>query len=104
MQFHPKNTPETISEGQKSKIFLGGACPQTPLAGALRALKSHTGTPLFKILDSPLVLDDDILLVVIIWRPRNELPESLLYMQILPIHSISITKTVACTDSALQEL
>ena len=25
---HPKNAPETISEGQKSKIFLGGACPQ----------------------------------------------------------------------------
>ena len=46
--FHHKITPETISEGQKSKIFLGEH-PQTPLAGALLA-----GTPLFKILDPPL--------------------------------------------------
>ena len=49
LQFHPKNTPELISEGQKSKAF-----PQTPLADALRALKSHNGTLLFKILDPPL--------------------------------------------------
>ena len=33
-----------------------GACPQTPLAGALCALKSHTGTSLFKIIDPPLVM------------------------------------------------
>ena len=25
--------------------FPGGACPQTPLEGVLRALQSHTGTP-----------------------------------------------------------
>ena len=32
LQFHHKSTPETVSEGQKSKVFLGGkACPQTPL-------------------------------------------------------------------------
>ena len=34
--------------------FPGGACPQTPLEGALRALQSHNGTPLSKILDPPL--------------------------------------------------
>ena len=30
LQFYPKNTPETISEGQKSKIFLGGHAPRSP--------------------------------------------------------------------------
>ena len=34
--------------------FSWGACPHIPLAGALCALKSHTGTPFFKILDPPL--------------------------------------------------
>ena len=43
---------------QKSKILLGGrgACPQIPLTGALRALKSHTGTLLFKTLDPPMII------------------------------------------------
>jgi len=30
-----KNVPEVISEGLKIKKFSGGACPQTPLQGAL---------------------------------------------------------------------
>ena len=30
-----KSAPEAISEGLKLKNFLGGACPQTPLQGAL---------------------------------------------------------------------
>ena len=54
LQFHPKSTPETISEDHKIIKFSwggGGACPQTSLAGALRA---RTGTPLSKILDPPL--------------------------------------------------
>ena len=68
LQFHPKNTPELISEGQKSKAF-----PQTPLADALRALKSHNGTLLFKILDPPLPCQCNdrlrlIVLVVRIWK------------------------------------
>ena len=45
------------SEGQKSKILLGegggGHFPETPLAGALCV---HTGKPLFKILDLPLIV------------------------------------------------
>ena len=36
--FQPKIAPETISGGLKCKIFPGGECPQTPLAGTLRAL------------------------------------------------------------------
>ena len=49
--FHHKITPETISEGQKSQIFLGGISPDTPSRRAKRAL---AGTPLFKILDPAL--------------------------------------------------
>jgi len=30
-----KNVPEVISEGLKIKKFSGGACPHTPLEGAL---------------------------------------------------------------------
>ena len=37
LQFHPKNTPETILDGQNFP-WGGGACPQTPLTGALRVL------------------------------------------------------------------
>ena len=40
-------------QSQKVRNFRRGPCPQTPLAGALRPLKS-LGTPLFKILDPPL--------------------------------------------------
>ena len=52
--------PKAISEGLKSKIFLGGHVPDVPLplAHTLCALYSishvHNGTPLFKILDPPL--------------------------------------------------
>ena len=49
--FHHKITPETISEGQKSQMFLGGMSLDTPSRRAKQAL---AGTPLFKILDLPL--------------------------------------------------
>ena len=47
MQFHPNNTPETVSEGQKSKIFLGVQAPYTRFNRILEP-------PFFKILDPPL--------------------------------------------------
>ena len=36
--FHPKITPEMISEGQKSNIFLGGMSPDPPSRWAKCAL------------------------------------------------------------------
>ena len=44
------------SQKARNPKFSWGACPQTPLAGALYigALKSRTGTPLFKIVVLPL--------------------------------------------------
>ena len=42
------------SQKVRNPNFPGGACPQIPLACILCALKSHTGIPLFKILDTPL--------------------------------------------------
>ena len=54
LQIHLTNAPETISEGQKSEIFLGGMPPDPPIRHPIRVLKLHTGTPLFKILDPPL--------------------------------------------------
>jgi len=45
-------TPETIPEGRKSNIFLGGM-PPDPLTGVLCV---HTGTLRFNILDPPLGL------------------------------------------------
>ena len=43
------------SQKVRNPTFSWGACPQTPLAGVLRVLQSHTGTHLFKILDPPLL-------------------------------------------------
>ena len=52
LQFHHKNTTETISEIQN---LPRGVCLQIPLAEALCALLSYTWTLLFKILDPPLL-------------------------------------------------
>ena len=41
IQFHPKITPETISEGQKSKIFLEGMPQQAPY----RAVIAYWNSP-----------------------------------------------------------
>ena len=55
--FHPKTAPKAISEGLKSKIFLGDMSPRgTPPSALYEISHVHTGTPLFKILDLPLVL------------------------------------------------
>ena len=53
LQFHPKSTSETISEGQKSKIFCGeerGHVPRPPSRCATPALNNCILDPPFKIL------------------------------------------------------
>ena len=46
LQFHPKNTPETISEGQKSRIFLGGGMsPDPPSRRTTHTLIAYWNTP-----------------------------------------------------------
>ena len=60
-------TLESISEGLSFKIFLRGACPQTPLVCALRALPSTTSNsvpPLFFIPGSAPVYPYDIVSIV----------------------------------------
>ena len=57
LQFSPQEyTRNDLTRSKIIKIFLGGgACPQTPLAGALPTLIAYWN-PLSKILDPPLVL------------------------------------------------
>ena len=45
-QFHPKDTPETISRGQKSKISWGSMPPDPPSRHTLQALLEYWNPPL----------------------------------------------------------
>ena len=62
MQFHPKNTPETISIGQKSKIFLGGGgnAPRPPSRRATCALITYFNPPFQNSKSAPLVTEINI--------------------------------------------
>jgi len=70
-----KNGPEVISEGLKIKNFSGGACPQTPLEGALPRTyplppkifsKSHFAPPPLYIF-----LNETLMSLLLILLPTN---------------------------------
>ena len=67
---HPKMAPKAISEGLKSKIFLGGHVPHVPHPPSVHASRTscHQSrahwNPLLEILDPPLIIHYNDMLAI----------------------------------------